>query len=125
MRYFEAGTDGFSGGSKPLKPRELSQFESVRKGRSGEIFWKTEYRSPGGRKALKSEAPERWGLKNIPKVRMAKPRRGSRNPSAALTGSQATFSVRLPKRRDEQKGQPFRKCCRARKLKRGAIVVAA
>jgi hypothetical protein len=88
MKYFGAGTDGFSGGSKPLKPREASQFESVRKGKSGEVFWKTEYRSPGRSKALKREAPERWGLKNIPKVRKAKPRKGSRNPGAALVGKQ-------------------------------------
>jgi len=63
---------GFLGGSKPLKRRgKVVRF--YRKAQERREEPARVFRSPGRSKALKSEAQERWGLKEIPKDLGAKP----------------------------------------------------
>jgi len=72
--------DGFPGGIKPLKRRCKAE-GVLRKSAGAERGGETRSRSPGGSKALKGEAHERWGLKQASKgsgmdphvMRVAKP----------------------------------------------------
>lgn len=80
--------------------------------------------SPKGRKALKGEAHERWGLKEASKVEVVRKYRreeGSQTLNAGLSESRAMLFGRSFKRGNEKKDDLRRKCCRAEDLMRGAF----
>ena len=107
-----------SGGSKPLK-RRYKAVKSCRKAQERKDPEETPARSLDGKKALKGEAQERWGLKKAPKDWRAKRRReGSQTLRTGPPVGTATPTGRAPKRDRAERGNPIRKRCRAKERER-------
>jgi len=67
----------------------------------------TDFGSPKGRKALKGEAHERWGLKEASKVEVVRTHRrneGSQTPNAGLSESRANAFRTFLQKREWKKG---------------------
>jgi len=112
--------DGFLGGSKPLKRRyEAERFC----GKAHERIGRRKRRSdrPGGDKALKGEAHERWRLKEASKDAGTR-RRVERvaKPLGVTFREHGNAFGTLARKGREEMGPCFRICCRAEELTRGA-----